>query len=141
MTRRARVVIEGCPHHITQRGNDRQDVFFSDGDRRFYLELLAEQCEKFSMAVEAYCLMTNHFHLIATPKRKDSLAKAVGRTNLYYTRHINATRGRCGHLWQDRFFSCPLDGTLNGNRPALSPGNVPLHLRCEFAFSIYSGTA
>ena len=111
MTRRARVVIPGCPHHITQRGNNGQDVFFTDGDRRFYLELLAEQCEKFSTAVEAYCLMTNHVHLIATPKRADSLAKAVGRTNLYYTRHINATRGRCGHLWQDRFFSCPLDGT------------------------------
>jgi len=110
MPRNARVVIAGCPHHITQRGNNGQDVFFSDADRRMYLDLLAEQCEKFSLAIEGYCLMTNHIHLIATPKRAGSLAKAVGRTNLYYTRYINSLQGRSGHLWQDRFFSCPLEG-------------------------------
>ena len=109
MSRSARVVIPGCPHHVTQRGNNRQDVFFTDDDREVYLAMLAEQCEKFGLSVEGYCLMTNHVHLVATPRRADSLAKAVGRTNLYYTRHINALHGRCGHLWQDRFFSCPLD--------------------------------
>jgi len=109
MPRTARIVIPGCPHHVTQRGNNRQPVFFTDADHEHYLELLCEQSERFGLAVEAYCLMPNHVHLIATPEREDSLAKAVGRTNLYYTRHIHALHGRCGHLWQDRFFSSALD--------------------------------
>ena len=109
MPRAARVVIPGCPHHVTQRGNNRQDVFFVADDRRFYLATLAEQCGRFGLRVEAYCLMGNHVHLVATPGREESLAKAVGRTNLYYTRRVNRLHGRCGHLWQDRFFSCALD--------------------------------
>jgi putative transposase len=109
MPRTARVVIPGLPHHVTQRGNNRQDVFFTDGDREVYLDLLGRQCAKFGLTIEGYCLMTNHVHLIATPSREESLAKAVGRTNLYYTRHINRLHSRSGHLWQDRFFSCPLD--------------------------------
>ena len=109
MSRTARIVIPGCPHHVTQRGNNRQDVFFTDADRTHYLDLLAEQSERFGLTVEGYCLMTNHVHLVVTPRREESLAKAVGRTNLYYTRHINRLHGRCGHLWQDRFFSTPVD--------------------------------
>jgi len=108
MPRQARVVIPGCPHHVTQRGNNRQDVFLTDADRTFYLDVLAEQSVKFGLQVEAYCLMTNHLHLVVTPQSPDSLAKAVGRTNLYYTRHINGLHGRSGHLWQDRFFSSTL---------------------------------
>jgi len=103
------VVIPGLPHHVTQRGNNRQDVFFTDADREYYIELLGRQCEKFGLVIDGYCLMTNHVHLVATPRAADSLAKGVGRTNLYYTRYINRLHGRCGHLWQDRFFSCPLD--------------------------------
>jgi putative transposase len=109
MARQARVVIPGYPHHVTQRGNNRQDVFFVDADRREYLSLLKEQCGKFGLVVEAYCLMTNHVHLVAVPRDEQCLAKAIGRTNLYYTRHINRLHGRVGHLWQDRFFSCGLD--------------------------------
>ena len=73
------------------------------------IETLREQCERFGLAVEAYCLMDNHVHLIGVPAEEESLAKAVGRTNLYYTRYVNRLHGRSGHLWQDRFFSCPLD--------------------------------
>jgi len=62
MPRSARVVIPGCPHHVTQRGNNRQDVFFTDADREVYLRILAEQCERFGLSVEGYCLMTNHVH-------------------------------------------------------------------------------
>ena len=109
MPRTARIVIPGLPHHVTQRGNNRQDVFFTDADRKVYLELLGRQCKTFGLTIDGYCLMTNHIHLIATPRDEGSLAKAVGRTNLYYTRHINRLHGRSGHLWQDRFFSCPLD--------------------------------
>ena len=109
MPRRARIVIAGCPHHITQRGNNRQDVFFVDADRQRYLDILKEQAARFGLAIDAYCLMTNHVHLVARPSNEQSLAKAIGRTNLYYTRYVNHLHGRSGHLWQDRFFSCPLD--------------------------------
>ena len=109
MTRQARVVIPGCPHHITQRGNNRQDVFFVDADRQRYLAMLKEESAEFGLAIDAYCLMTNHVHLVVRPSAQESLAKALGRTNLYYTRYINHLHGRSGHLWQDRFFSCPLD--------------------------------
>jgi len=74
----------GIPHHVTQRGNNRQDVFFTDDDRRFYLESLSEQTERFGLAVLGYCLMTNHIHLLATPTVEDALAKAIGSTHLAY---------------------------------------------------------
>jgi putative transposase len=101
--------VTGCPHHVTQRGNNGQDVFFFDQDRRAYLDVLKEQSGRFGLVVHAYCLMDNHVHLVVTPAAEDSLAKAIGRTNLYYTRYINRLYARRGHLWQDRFYSVPLD--------------------------------
>ncbi len=81
MPRIARVVVENLPHHITQRGNNRQDVFFEDKDYSVYLRLIKEQSDKHGLAVLGYCLMTNHIHLIATPSRTDSLAKTLGRAH------------------------------------------------------------
>jgi len=109
MPRVARIVVPDCPHHITQRGNNRQDVFFVDDDRRVYLEILAEQAQRFGLTVHGYCLMTNHIHLIATPRSAESLAKAIGRTHWLYAQYINRFHDRCGHLWQNRFHSCGLD--------------------------------
>jgi putative transposase len=109
MPRTARIVVPGSPHHITQRGNNRQDVFFVDDDRRFYLRTLARQADRFGLEVLGYCLMTNHVHLIAVPRESESLARAVGSTNLIHARYINRLHDRSGHLWQNRFFSCPLD--------------------------------
>jgi putative transposase len=108
MPRVARIVLPGVPHHITQRGNNRQDVFFVDDDRRAYLAILGEQAERFGLTVQGYCLMGNHVHLIATPSTAESLAKAVGRTHFLYTQYINRRHGRSGHLWQNRFYSCAL---------------------------------
>jgi putative transposase len=108
MPRKARIAIPGVPHHITQRGNNRQDVFFVDDDRRVYLSILKEQSEKFGLEILGWCLMTNHIHLIARPSAEDSLAKALGRTHFLYTQYINHFHRRSGHLWQNRFFSCPL---------------------------------
>ena len=105
----ARIVLPGIPHHVTQRGNNRQDVFFVDDDRRVYLRILGEQSDRYGLAVLGYCLMANHVHLIATPSGDESLAKAVGRTDFLYTQYINRRHGRSGHLWQNRFFSCALD--------------------------------
>ena len=109
MRRVARIVIPDCPHHVTQRGNNRQDVFFVDDDRRTYLELLGEECARHGVVIDGYCLMTNHVHLVATPSSKDALAKALGRTHFRYTQYVNRLHGRSGHLWQNRFYSCALD--------------------------------
>ena len=81
MPRVARLVIPNCPHHITQRGNNRQDVFFVDDDRRAYLEFLRERCETYGVRILGYCLMVNHVHLIVVPDDEDALAKAIGRTH------------------------------------------------------------
>ena len=110
MPRFARAVVPHCPHHITQRGNNRQDVFFVADDYELYLETLKEQSERYGLDVHAYCLMTNHVHLVATPHAGDSLAKAVGRTHWLYAQTINRLHERSGHLWQSRFYSCALDG-------------------------------
>lgn len=111
MARMARVVAAGVPHHITQRGNNRQDVFLLDEDRRFYLETLRERSRRFGVTLLGYCLMTNHVHLVAVPERLDSLARALGQAHSRYAQRFNRRYGRSGHLWQNRFYSCPLGRT------------------------------
>ena len=105
MPRIARIVIPDCPHHIVQRGNNRQDVFFVDDDREAYLGILKYQADRYGLVVHAYCLMTNHIHIVATPSRADSLANAIGRTHWLYSQTINRLHGRRGHLWESRFYS------------------------------------
>ena len=109
MARLARIVAPGLPHHITQRGNRRQETFFSDNDYRTYLELMAEWCRKCDVDVWAYCLMPNHIHLIAVPETEEGLRRAIGEAHRLYTRYINFKKGWRGHLWQGRFFSYPMD--------------------------------
>ncbi len=109
MLRQARLVAPGLAHHVTQRGNNRQDVLFVDTDRAVYLELLREQGAKYAVRVLGYCLMTNHVHLIARPEREESLNLAVGRAHFIYTQYFNRLHRRSGHLWQGRFHSCPMD--------------------------------
>ena len=109
MTRQARIVVPGVAHHVTQRGNNRQDIFFLDGDRRAYLGYLKESAARFGLKVWGYCLMTNHVHLVAVPETEDSLAKALGRAHLMYAQYIHRPHGRLGHFWQGRFYSCALD--------------------------------
>ena len=94
MPRAAGVVVPGCPHHLAQRGKNRQAVFFTQDDRQECLRLLGEQAERFGLAVHAYCLMGNHVHLVATPAAADGLARAVGRTHLRYAMVLNRLHGR-----------------------------------------------
>jgi putative transposase len=109
MARSARVVAPGIPHHVTQRGNRRQETFFKDEDYQVYLELMAKWCAKYAVQIRAYCLMPNHVHLIAVPKTKDGLKLAFGEAHRRYTRRINFREGWRGHLWQGRFSSFVLD--------------------------------
>ena len=86
MARLARVVVPGLPHHITQRGNRRQQTFFCDEDYRSYLELMGQWCGAHQVEIWAYCLMPNHVHLIAVPQSADGLRRAVGEAHRRYTR-------------------------------------------------------
>ena len=109
MARLARVVAAGIPHHVTQRGNRRQTVFFGDDDYRAYAGLLAQSCTDFGVAVWGYCLMPNHVHLILVPSDEAALRLALGEAHQRYTRRVNVREGWRGHLWQGRFASVPMD--------------------------------
>ncbi len=111
MPRLSRTVFSGVPHHITQRGNRREDIFFLEEDRTAYLAWLKEYCEKFEVEILAYCLMTNHIHLVAVPTTDDGLQRVLKPLHMRYAQRINRARGWKGHLWQGRFFSSPLDET------------------------------
>ena len=109
MPRMARVVIAGAPHHVTQRGNRREDVFFCDDDRQKYLQLLLEYSAKHELQTLAYCLMTNHVHLVCVPAREDTLSLVLKPLDMRYAQHVNWAQGISGRLWQGRFYSCVLD--------------------------------
>lgn len=109
MPRIARVVNADHPHHIIQRGNRKQKVFFKEEDKAAYLRILREQSEKYGVYCWAYCLMDNHVHLIAVPETEKGLAMAIGETHRRYTCMINLREGWRGYLWQGRFSSFPLD--------------------------------
>ncbi len=109
MPRIARVVAVGMPHHVTQRGNNRQQTFFSDLDRRFYMMLLRHHSGCHGLRILGWCLMRNHVHIVAIPEHESSFALALGRAHYEYTIYLNRQRIRSGHLWQNRFFSAPLD--------------------------------
>ncbi len=109
MARIARIIVPDIPHHITQRGNRRQQTFFGDDDYREYITLMAQWCSKYQVKIWAWCLMPNHVHLIAVPKSEEGLARAIGEAHRRYTRMVNGREGWKGHLWQERFASYPMD--------------------------------
>lgn len=109
MGRVARVVAAGYPHHVIQRGNRRQKVYFNESDRVEYLRILKEQSEKYGLKVWAYCLMENHVHLIVVPESEESLGQGIGETHKRYTRMINFREKWRGYLWEGRFKSFILD--------------------------------
>lgn len=109
MPRIARIFAINHPHHITQRGNNKQSVFLDDGDKAFYLKLITAYSQKWAFDIWAYCLMTNHVHLLVVPKAQKSLARGMGSTNLVYTQYFNKKYQRTGRLWQNRFFSTIID--------------------------------
>ena len=109
MARIARIVSPGMPHHVTQRGNRRQQTFFNNDDYRLYQALMSEWCKEYGVDIWAYCLMPNHVHLIAALKTKDSFKSAIGEAHRRYTRMVNFREGWRGHLWQGRFSSFVLD--------------------------------
>ena len=109
MSRIARVVVPGIPHHVTQRGVRRMKTFFDDEDYETYITLMSEWCKLSGIEIWAYCLMPNHIHLIAVPECEECLSQGIGEAHRRYTRHINFKKGWKGYLWQGRFSSFPMD--------------------------------
>ena len=111
MARLPRVIAIDVPHHVTQRGNARQVVFASDADRLVYLDLLRRNADLHGLSVLGYCLMSNHVHLITVPHTRQALAQALKHTHGRYAAYWNAHQGASGHVWQGRYYSCPLDAS------------------------------
>jgi putative transposase len=109
MPRIARVIIPSVAHHFTQRGNRRQTVFFSDQDKNLYLKILLDQIAGTGLRVMGYCLMTNHVHHQPVPQRPEDIARIFGETHRKYSSIINIREKWRGHLWQERFWSFPMD--------------------------------
>jgi putative transposase len=105
MARLPRLTLPGYPHHVVQRGNNRQAIFATAADHQMLLDLLAEHAKKFDVAVHAYVLMGNHFHLLVTPKTADGLPKMMQAMGRSYVRYFNDAQKRTGTLWEGRYKS------------------------------------
>lgn len=106
----ARVAVPGIPYHVTQRGNYRQDVFATERDREIYLEYVASAAVEYGLELHGWCLMTNHVHWIVLPKREMAMAQSFRRAHSRFASYVNRQHKRAaGHLWQGRYYSCPLD--------------------------------
>lgn len=106
MPRRARIAVAGIPWHIIQRGNNRSACFYTESDYDYFLRTLAEQAGQWQCAVHAYVLMTNHVHLLLTPRHRDSASNLMRHLGQRYVQYINRTYCRSGTLWEGRFRSC-----------------------------------
>ena len=102
-------MIADIAHHVTQRGNARQVILAHDADRLVYLELLREHCQLYPVSLLGYCLMSNHVHLVAVPHTCEALAQSLKQAHGRYAFYWNARHSSSGHVWQGRFYSCPLD--------------------------------
>jgi putative transposase len=109
MARQARTIIPGQVMHVMVRGNNRETLFFSDEDRRIYLEWLQEATKQFVCSVHAFALMPNHVHLLLTPQHKDSLAKTMQSLGRRYAQYFNQQHLRSGTIWEGRYRSSLID--------------------------------
>jgi putative transposase len=105
MARLARLTLPGYPHHIIQRGNNRQAIFAEPADYAALLGLLEESARKFGVAVHSYVLMSNHFHLLATPESAEAIPLAMQAVGRSYVRYFNRRQQRTGTLWEGRYKS------------------------------------
>ena len=102
MPRKPRMYLAGVPCHVVQRGNNRDACFFTDDDYRFYLDVLSDACRRYQVHVHAYVLMTNHVHLLLTPKFGESVSRVMQSLGRRYVQYVNKTYRRCGTLWESR---------------------------------------
>ncbi len=110
MARMARIVVPNIPHHVTQRGNRSQKVFFSHKDKSCYIKLLHEHAQKAELTFWAYCLMDNHVHLVIETTNKITISKVMQAITLSYSVKFRKKYGYSGYVWQGRFRSNVIDG-------------------------------
>jgi putative transposase len=109
MPRAARIVVPGIPHHVTQRGNRRQDIFLQPDDWFAYKNIMAKACARLEVDCLAWCLMPNHVHLVLVPQSADGLRAVMSSVHTAYSQRINLREGQVGHLFQGRFASYAMD--------------------------------
>jgi putative transposase len=109
MPRCARIIAVDYPHHVIQRGNNKQPVFYTNNDRYLYLTLLKKYNDECQCKIHAYCLMINHVHMLIVPQHEHSLSKLMQKISLVFTQHINRAQKRTGRLWECRFYSSIVD--------------------------------
>ena len=115
MPRKPRCVLPEVAYHVTQRGVNRSDVFFSHQDRATYLNLVQDHRQDAGVRILGWCLMTNHVHWVVVPDSADSLAVLFRRVHGRYAQYLNVRKGRSGHVWQNRYFSCPVSAAQEEN--------------------------
>lgn len=138
MARLPRLTVPGYPHHIIQRGNNRQAIFAGSADYESLLAMMEEHAREHGVAIHAYVLMSNHFHLLATPETAEGIPKMMQAVGRRYVRYFNQRQGRSGTLWEGRYKStliqaeryllaCMAYIDLNPVRAgiALEPGDYP----------------
>ena len=109
MARLPRLTLPGYPHHVLQRGNNRQTIFISSQDHQAFLEFLQESSRAFEVEVHAYVLMDNHFHLLVTPRTGNGLPLMMQALGRRYVRYFNTLYSRTGTLWEGRYRSTVMD--------------------------------
>jgi len=109
MPRPLRIIVPDVPYHITQKGNREQNVFFTHEDRKRYLKWLSSYSELYEFDIIAYCLMSNHVHMVGIPRKSNSIARTIQILHTRHTQTINREKDWKGHLWHSRYFSTPLD--------------------------------
>jgi putative transposase len=112
MARLGRYFLPDQPLHLIQRGNNRQAIFFAEGDYGRYRDWLAEAADEYRLAIHAYVLMPNHVHLLATPARADSLPRVMQSLGRRYVRYVNDAHGRTGTLWEGRYRAAPIESEV-----------------------------
>ena len=130
MARLARLALPGYPHHVIQRGNNRQAIFTSRADREVLLGLLQDSASRFDVAIHAYVLMDNHFHLLVTPGTADGLPLAMQAIGRRYVRYFNGVTRRTGTLWEGRYRSTVIQSE--------GPSSAPMYLRSSWGKSTIS---
>jgi len=102
MPRKPRMYLAGVPCHVVQRGNNRGACFFTDDDYRLYLDVLVDACRRYQVDTHAYVLMTNHVHLLMTPRTVEGVSRVMQSLGRRYVQYVNRTYRRCGTLWESR---------------------------------------
>jgi putative transposase len=109
MARLPRLVVPHQPHHVIQRGNDRQLIFRDSDDYTVFLRWLREAAKQFKVAIHAYVLMPNHLHLLVSPSDQNGLARMMQWVGRYYVPYFNRKYERVGTLWQGRYKATVID--------------------------------